>query len=309
MFSQAGQAIRGNAALMLEGLTPRKLVAVGESQSAGRLVTYINAIQPRDHAYDGYLVHSRGATGAPLQQIAPGVPAPATPNDAVLPGTLLRDDLDVPVFLFQTETDIAFSKVSVRQSDTNLFRSWEVAGSSHFDWYGLDIGPNDTGNGQGAVLNLAAELNPPTVTSAGTCNLPINTGGTHWVLDAAMYWTNQWVTNGTLPPGGEPLQVSSLSPFAFAKDANGNTLGGVRSPQVDAPVAAFGGIGNTPAFCVLFGTTVPLSQVRIAALYNTHGGFVSQWAHAAQNGVNAGFLVAADAEELIQSAGTSSVGR
>jgi hypothetical protein len=213
------------------------------------------------------------------------------------------------VFLSQTETDIAFSKVSVRQSDTNLFRSWEVAGSSHFDWYGLDIGPNDTGNGQGAVLNLAAELNPPTVTSAGTCNLPINTGGTHWVLDAAMYWTNQWVTNGTLPPGGEPLQVSSLSPFAFAKDANGNTLGGVRSPQVDAPVAAFGGIGNTPAFCVLFGTTVPLSQVRIAALYNTHGAFVSQWAHAAQNGVNAGFLVAADAEELIQSAGTSSVGR
>jgi Alpha/beta hydrolase domain len=72
IFSQAGQAIRHNAALMLGGLIPNKLIAVGESQSAGRLVTYINAIQPRDHEYDGFLVHSRGATGAPLQQTAPG---------------------------------------------------------------------------------------------------------------------------------------------------------------------------------------------------------------------------------------------
>jgi hypothetical protein len=239
IFSQAGQAIRDNASLMLDGLTLNKLIAIGESQSASRLATYVNAIQPLDHEYDGFLVHSRGATGSALEQTAPGVPLPATPNDAVPAGTKFRADLRVPVFLFQTETDIFNSNASVRQPDTNLFRAWEVAGSSHFDWYGLNIGPSDTGNGQGAVRNLAAELNPPKVTSAGTCNLAVNTGGTHWVLDAAMYWINQWVTNGTLPPTGQQLQVSSLSPVVFAKDANGNTLGGVRSPQVDVPVAAF----------------------------------------------------------------------
>jgi hypothetical protein len=42
------------------------------------------------------------------------------------------------------------------------FRLWEVAGSSHFDDYGLNIGPSDIGNGQGAVENLAAMQNPPT---------------------------------------------------------------------------------------------------------------------------------------------------
>jgi hypothetical protein len=309
IFSQAGQAIRDNAALVLGGLTPHKLIAVGESQSAGRLVTYIDGIQPRDHEYDGFLVHSRGANGAPLQQMAPGVPSPATPNDAVPNGTTFRHDLDVPVFLFQTETDIAFSNASVRQPNTNMFRSWEIAGSSHFDWYGLNIGPNDTGDGQGAVLNLAAELNPPKATSAGTCNLAINTGGTHWILDAAMYWTNQWVTNGTLPPTGTPLQLASVSPVVYAKDANGNTLGGVRGPQVDAPVAAFGGLGNTPAFCILFGTTVPFSSTTLAGLYRNHGSFVSQWAQAAQSDVKAGFLRPADAEELIQSAASSTVGK
>jgi Alpha/beta hydrolase domain len=156
-----------SAALLLDGLTPGKLIAVGESQSAGRLVTYINAIQPRDHEYDGFLVHSRGAAGAPLRQLAPGTPAPATANDAVPAGTKFRGDLDVPVLLFQTETDVFNSNASVRQPDTSRFRSWEVAGSSHFDWYGLAIGPGDTGDGQGAVQNLAAELSPSNLTSAG----------------------------------------------------------------------------------------------------------------------------------------------
>jgi hypothetical protein len=316
IFSQAGQAIRDNAAQMLGGLTPQKLVAMGISQSAGRLVTYINAIQPLDREYDGFLVHSRSATPPPLEQTTPGAPLPpgtppipVTPNDAVPTGTTFRNDLAVPVFLVQTETDIAFSNASVRQPDTGLFRSWEVAGTSHFDWYGLDIGPKDTGNGQGAVLNLAAELNPPTATSAGTCNLPINTGPAHWVLDAAVYSTNQWVTNGTLPPIAQPLHTTSTSPVVFAKDANGNTLGGVRTPQVDVPVATFGGIGNSPATCVLFGTTVKFSAAKLASLYNNHGSFVSGWAHAAQNEVKAGFLRPADAEELIQSAASSNVGK
>jgi Alpha/beta hydrolase domain len=225
-------------------------------------------------------------------------------------GTIFRNDLTVPVFLFQTETDIAFSNGSVRQPDTRLFRSWEVAGSSHFDWYGLDIGPIDTGNGQGAVLNLAANLIPPTVTSAGTCNQPINTGGTHWVLDAAMYWTNLWVTYRIPPPIGQPLDVSSLSPVVFAKDANGNALGGVRSPQVDAPVAAYGGIGNTPVpNCILFGTTMPFSQAQIAKLYPTHAQFVFQTGLAALKGVLHGFLRPADAGELVQAAAASSIGK
>ena len=79
IFSQAGQAIRDDSALMLGGLTPNKLIAAGESQSAGRLVTYIDAVHPLVHVYDGFLVHSRFATGADLSQ-APQAAVPRRPR-------------------------------------------------------------------------------------------------------------------------------------------------------------------------------------------------------------------------------------
>src|SRR5881397_2997100 len=66
MFSQAGQAIRRSPDVLLGGLRPKQLLAVGESQSAHRLVTYIDAVHPGAGIYDGFLVHSRGGDAAPL---------------------------------------------------------------------------------------------------------------------------------------------------------------------------------------------------------------------------------------------------
>ena len=68
IFSQAGQAVRDDSSLLLGGLRPRALIAAGESQSAGRLMTYIDAVQPIAHVYQGFLVHSQFGTGAPLSQ-------------------------------------------------------------------------------------------------------------------------------------------------------------------------------------------------------------------------------------------------
>jgi hypothetical protein len=315
IFSQAGQAIRDHSAQILGGLVPKKLIAAGESQSAGRMVTYIDAVQPLAHVYDGFLVHSRGAAGAPLAQ----PPATGAAINAPSP-TLIRTDLDVPVFTFQTEFDVS-GAFTARQPDTNRFRQWEAAGTSHFDTYGLLIGPSDTGNGQGAVANLAAMQNPTNVPGpGGQCTLPINTGGAHWLLDSAVYWLNQWITRGTPPPTAPPLQIASTSPtFAYAKDANGNTLGGVRSPQVDAPIAVLAGIGNSPApgfetnpisaFCRLFGSTVPFTSTQLGALYKNHGQFVSAWSNDIQKLVNGGFLLPADGVELQNSAGQSKIGK
>ncbi len=309
IFSQAGQAIRDDSAQILGGLTPKTLLAAGESQSAARMVTYIDAVQPVVNVYDGFLVHSRGAAGAPLSQPPLTSVQPPSP-------TLIRTDLDVPVFVFQTEFDVS-GAFTARQPDTNVFRQWEAAGTSHFDTYGLLIGPSDNGDGQGAVANLAAMQSPTNVPGpGGQCTLPINTGGAHWLLDSAIYWLNQWVTNGTPPPSGQPLQIASTSPFAYAKDANGNTIGGVRSPQVDVPIAALAGIGNTPAnsspisaFCGLFGSTVPYTPAQLAALYQNHGTFVSAWNKDTQNLVKEGFLLPADANELNQSAVHSQIGK
>ena len=55
-------------------------------------------------------------------------------------------------------------------------------------------------------------------------------------------------------------------------DNNGNVLRGVRSPQVDAPIATLSGVGNSgatgtsAAFCGLFGRTLPFSASQLAGL-------------------------------------------
>ena len=93
------------------GWSPERLIAVGESQSAGRLVTYINAVHPLVDVYDGFLVHSRSAGGAALSQ----APLAAVPTPAP---SLIRDDLDVPVLVFQTENDAG--GLQARQADSPL---------------------------------------------------------------------------------------------------------------------------------------------------------------------------------------------
>ncbi len=266
-------------------------------------MTYIDAVQPITHVYQGFLVHSQFGTGAPLSQ------APETNYSAPNP-TTIRSDLGVPVLEFETETDVYSSNLTDRlhYGNPKWFRLWEVAGSSHYDYYGLAIGPNDTGNGQGAVDNLAAMQNP-TRTPAGefSCAVPINTGGTHWALEAAVYWLNRWVVDGTPPPRAPFLATTHVSPVVYKLDANGNAIGGVRTPQVDAPIAALSSQGNSGGFCFLFGSTVPYSAAHLASLYKTHGQFVSAWARAVHRDQAAGFLLPADAVELLHSAAVSQV--
>ena len=108
IYSQAGTAIRQQADKILSGLTPKKVIAAGESQSAARMVTYIDALAKTSHVYDAYLVHSRSAAGAPLQGTPPPSVGTAPPGPAVLPvpsPTAIRNDIDTPVLVFQTETD------------------------------------------------------------------------------------------------------------------------------------------------------------------------------------------------------------
>jgi hypothetical protein len=303
IFSQAGQAVREDAAEVLAGLHPRKLIAAGESQSAGRLMTYIDAVQPVANVYDGFLVHSQFGTGAPLSQ------SPQASFSAPTP-TTIRSDLHVPVFEFETETDVYSSNLTDRTfyGNPRRFRLWEVAGSSHYDYYGLNIGPKDTGNGQGAIKNLAAMQHQGP--SSFGCTMPVNSGGTHWVLDAAVHWLNRWVVRGTPPPQAPLLATDQTSPVVFQRDANGNVVGGARSPQVDAPIAALTGqSGGGPGFCFLFGTTVPFDRSQVASLYKNHSLFVSAWAHAIQENVGSGFLLPADARELLHSAAVSQIGR
>ena len=304
IYSQAGQAARDSAATVFNGLRPVTVLAEGESQSAFRLTTYINAVHPLANVYDGFLVHSRAGFSAALSQ----APQADVPTPQVV---LTRPDLNVPVLVVQTETDLlALGSLAARQPDTAKYRLWEMAGTAHADNYLATVAVHDTGSGAAGLEALQAMLAPPTGTPSFSCDAPINTGQMHYVLDTAQYALNRWVRTGKAPAVAPRLEVttSGATP-AFVLDANGIAKGGVRTPAVDVPVATLSGLGQSGAtFCFLFGTTVPFSAAKLTATYPTHAQFVRQWAANTASAAAAGFIRPADAVELISAAAKSTIG-
>ncbi|HEX4446543.1 MAG TPA: alpha/beta hydrolase domain-containing protein, partial [Polyangiaceae bacterium] len=140
MFTQAAEVVRHPGAVKpLGNLTPARLLGDGESQSAFRLVTYVDAIAPTQPVFDGFFIHSRSGGAAEL------VTAGLTANILGGPSlALIRGDLTVPVFQFETETDVlgligGFAPFSTaRQPDGPKLHTWEVAGTAHADQYLLD---------------------------------------------------------------------------------------------------------------------------------------------------------------------------
>lgn len=291
IFSQAGEAVWDNPSLLLGGKPARAVIAAGESQSASRMVTYVNAIHPLVDVFDGFLVHSRGTNGSALRQSP--LAAVAAPGP-----TRIRTDLGVPVFVFQAETDSRLT----RQPDTALFRQWEVAGTAHADIYVLGIGQADTGRNATAAQQLFDAMRTPVAEPLPgilpACVFGVNSGPHHWVLQAAVRHLDNWVRRGILPPGGG---AGIVDPIVL--DANGNVTGGVRTPHVDVPVAAIRGTGNSAPgpvnFCGLFGTTTPLTQVQLDALYPSHFHFVVDWAGSLFDAIRRGHILFEDAGFLL----------
>jgi hypothetical protein len=299
IYSQAGLAVRRPGAHVPMGpLKVRRVVGVGESQSAFRLVTYINALQPRDHVYDGFLVHSRWANGDRLSQ--PPLPLVTPPE-----GTVIRDDLRVPVLTFETETDLARGYAAARQPDSRSFRLWEVAGTAHADAYTTG-GFGDTGDGRAevALLDVSAVNGGPL-----QCAKPINDGPAFLVLNAAIHDLDRWVTRGTPPPPAPRLAVSAGPPVTISRDEHGNALGGIRTPLVDAPTATLDGSGGNGGggFCGLFGETVPFSAPTLLSLYPRHGDYVTRFDRATSRALRNGFLLPLDAKNLDAAAAQSTI--
>ncbi len=302
LFSQAGAAAWFASDRVLGGLVPEQVIAIGESQSAFRLSSYVNAVAPLDDVFDGYLLHSRAAVGAPL--VIDRVPAPDP--------TLVRTDLEVPVLVFSTETDLVGDRLGygrARQPDTQWFRSWEVAGTAHSDAYGLGIADTDDGSGAADEALFAALTDPPSSIYGGviTCSTGINAGPQPYVLRAAVAALAEWARTGTPPPQHPQLELDATG-TDFVRDDAGNAMGGIRTPQVDVPLAAVSGLGQEgESFCRLFGTTRPLDAQARTARYGDQAGFVDRWNAAVDDAVDDGVFLEADAQHVKDAASRSTV--
>ena len=300
MFSQVGATVWRNADVLFEGATPERMIAAGESQSAFRLTTYLNSISKTQDVFHGYLVHSRGSRAAQLSSDpGPDVPGPQIAR--------IRTDLTRPVLTLSAETDVVGQALGYRraaQPDTDVFRSWEIAGTAHADAYSLGIGDTDDGSGRGGAELFAAMLNPPSSVYFGllTCDLPINAGPHTYVVRSAIAALDQWVRTGTPPKSMPPLE-NTADIEGFVLDEQGLAVGGIRTPHVDVPVAVLSGLGQAGgSFCGLFGTTKPFSAEQLSALYVDKAAFLAEWAQATESAVASGAILPADKAEVLASA-------
>ena len=277
IFTQAGAAVAGLAGMPVLGdLDASHVIAMGESQSAAFLTGYLNTAHPLVDLYDGFLVHSRGG----------GAPDPSGERlDFVDAAVRVRDDLDDPVFVFEAETDVVLlGFVNARQPDTEVMRTWEVAGAAHAD-----------------TFTLAATAGFPRDPSLGAvigCENPINDGPHHETLQAAVSHLVAWVVDGTLPPTAPPLDVVDGE---LLRDELGIATGGVRTPPVDVPLRILSGDpGSQGGACFLFGETRLLDEAEVAALHGTLDAYVAVLQASADAAVEAGWLLPVDAATMVE---------
>jgi len=301
MYSQVARLLRQPADANPLGLTVKTMLAVGESQSAFRMVTYVNAIQPLEGLFDGFLVHSRGGGAAALSE-----PPLSAPTAMPVPA-FIRDDAGVPVLTFQTETDLDFlGFVPSRQPDSDSHRLWEVAGTAHADVYTVEVGMTDLGRSPDAAA--VREVTDP-LAGLISCPRPLNSGPQHFVLKAALDALHRWVKRGKAPAPAPRIELDSETPVVIRRDQHGNAVGGIRTPYVDAPIAALRGDGQVGSvLCILFGTTDLFDQATLQALYPSERAYRSAVKKSARGAVKAGHLEKRDAKLITRAAKDVEIG-
>jgi hypothetical protein len=277
IFTQVTRALLQGGAV-LGGTRPQFVLAAGESQSALALTTYYNGVQPLTAAFDGFLVHSRASVSLPL--VGPGEFADLTAAIVAATPALFRDDLEAPVVELQAESDVTgvLNSVAARQPDSDRLRLWEVAGTAHADLHLLG--------------SIADSID---------CGAPINNGPMHLVAKAALRGLDTWVRTSDAPAGAARLEVTDAATPEIVRDADGIALGGIRTPPVDVPVDVLSGIPgpNPDLLCILLGSTIPLSDVRLAELYPTRATYEQQYATATEQAITAGFILEPDRDALL----------
>lgn len=164
IFAHAARAVRNpdpSGPAPMGGLEVETVIALGTSQSAGRLNSYHNSIHPlqADPVIDAFFLGEAR--------------------------TNLRTDLDVPVLRLLSEVDVAANYAPV---DTDTYRHWEVAGASH-----ADAGFTDKIQGfieQGLILQT-----PPVCNRPAPSQIP-----KRYTYHAAWDHMVRWVNDGVLPP-------------------------------------------------------------------------------------------------------------
>jgi hypothetical protein len=284
IFAQGIQAIKHPMAVNPLGpLKAQRIIAIGASQSAAYMGTYINSLHAAlGGSIDGYFLQIGGAR--------------------------IRDDIPVPVFKQLSETDVP-GQVAARQPDTAKYRQWEIPGTSHATRI-LSLNNTSTNHRDGVFRS-------PTV-----CKYPINPRTPIEDSSGVIYdLMNTWIKDGALPPTAPKTDVEQQGEtpgrngaparpnYVIKRDARGNSSGGgIRLADLVVPTAIQSRENEGSQFCNLYGQYQPFPDEVINQLYPTHAGYVAAVRSVTAGNLKAGYLEAPEAARAIRRAEESYVG-
>jgi hypothetical protein len=292
------------------------------------VVTYVNAIQPLTHVFDGFLAVGRSVLAAPIGSgLVSFLPFPA----------LIRTDNTTPFIQLNTEGDIEeLGDAFARQPDNDYLRTWELAGASHID---LHEGLYEANTIERENPQLAAPQCVFGVVANGATQ-PDNMG-VYELEDSALAALRNWIATGTQPPHGNPISTTPIFNIV-ERDQYGNALGGIRLPDIQVPTETYsavnfslptqesltpsqlqstlesifttletGEITNTTlrneGLCLLEGYYSPFSTATLQALYPTHADYVAKYMATAASDLADGFLTQSDYNAAVAAAQASSI--
>jgi len=264
----------------------------------GDVATYVNAIHARANMadgrsiYDGYL-HKGNAYPVRINACAqaPGANDPRRKDRGA----------NVPVVRVLTEGDVLTS-FNMRRDDSDaagdLYRLYEVAGSSHMDasyYRHLPLVEDQTKMGQPAFTSAWPVAYKCDIDIAIT-DAPLY----RYAMNAALQNVDRWVREGRPAPRAERVAVRNggTPQAAFIFDDFGNAVGGVRSPYLDVPAGTYHAKTPGQAVCGNLLYIEPFDWARLESLYGSHQGYVTKVGQAVDRLVQQGWLTQADGEKI-----------
>ena len=335
IVAQLGRLLKTDGSenpLAAPGFIAKRIYLMGQSQTGAYTLTYINGFSqiqrmPGGGAiFDGYLPQQ------PFSELGPGGPTrinelghgAGSNLPAADPRRRVVAPHDAPVIQSMTETEVRLSGASpfYRRDDSDdpldRYRLYEVPGASHADddiFHDLGLRPGEgafyaallqlRGTGYPALIGVPIDLFPIPIPPRNCGPLPgafayPNPYPLRYVEAAAYENLDRWVRTGIPAPRAERV----VTPSDANRDANGNAMGGVRTPYIDVPTGSFWVGANG---CGLGGSKSLLSPERLAELYRKRGAYVIRVVLRTLTLVHQRWLLLEDAKTIVNEAIASEV--
>lgn len=287
IFTQVAKAVADNASGALAGLDVENVIATGQSQSAGRLSTYYNTIQPIYGYFDGFVYHDRASR--------------------------LRDDVPTPAVSVDSD---AIDALGIRPTWTSgtWTRVWELAGGTHASEWGrqymdLVFNRDQALLRNGEPISFTEWLEPTCAvvdTETGGQFGPVDTG---YVLDAAFESVRDWIRTGEPAPAS--IYYDRDAAGVPIRNAQHISSGGIHLPELVAPTVFFDAWNGPPYQfpCAVGGYTIDYTAAELKVMYGSHGRYVSKISQTAEALVAAGYMLEFDAQASISRAAQSDVAK